>query len=237
MKAFKEVVKEIKKTEEKIKTNDAKMEQLTRIFERHIAADNRDFETVKRLREEVKANEDEINKTAEEKTHLRIALAILKDNAKAAFFEEFLPVFTDIMQPYNGKKYGEKTREKIREAAHAAGIGFYFDNRSGAATTIVAYPLSADGYRHGSDFDIRINSNYNTPFITEENKITTGENGAYIREKYTDNPKARAAEILKAFEKAKKAAAAAEKAQSEYNAIIPAAMKNINTCDDHFYMF
>jgi hypothetical protein len=233
MKTLEQIKKEIAKKQNKIKANENQIMQMDFIDERRAAADNGDFATVKRLRDEAKANNDKIIKLSEEIPLLQIQVAILKENAKAAIVAEYLPKIAEIMKPYEGKRYGEKTREKVREEAHKNGFSFYFDRDN----CIVLYPLT-NGYRFGSDYDCKITvSDYNTPYITSDNVIQFEKAESRNRYRYTENITKKAKEIVKAFEKMQKAAEAAEALQSEYNSIIPEAMPRMNKVSKYNRIF
>lgn len=233
MKTLSQIKKEIAKKADQIKANEEQIMKMDFIDERRAAAGTGDYATVKRLREEAKANNDKIIKLSQEIPLFKIQIAILRENAKAAIVAEYLPKIAEIMKPYEGKRYGEKTREKTREEAHKAGFSFYFDN----SRAIVFYPLT-NGYRYGSDYDCRITAkDYNTPFITEENIIQLSKAESRSRYRYTENPAKKAREIVKAFEKMQKAAEAAEAIQSEYNAIIPETMPTMHRVSKYNKLF
>ena len=44
-----------------------------------------------------------------------IAEKLLRNNAKIAFFTEIMPIVLEVFNKYSGKRYGEKTEEKISE--------------------------------------------------------------------------------------------------------------------------
>lgn len=226
MKNTNEIRKEIKKTTNQIEANENRIIELTKIEERRAAAAAKDFAKVKELRAESESTLDEQKKLSDEIQTLKIKAAILADNLKAAFFTYAMPIVLQILAAYEGKKYGEKTKEKIREAAKAAGIGFYFDGYHTESTTLVIYELSADGYKYGNSTEIRVNTSSENPFITAENVIQAASAAPYISQKYTENPGKKAREILKAFSKLEKAHAAAKAAESEYNALLPENMKS-----------
>lgn len=237
MKNTNEIRKESKKIWEKIKANEEKIIKLTMIEERRAAAATKDFAKVKELRAESESTLDEQKKLSDEIQTLQIKAAILADNLKAAFFAYAMPIVLQILAAYEGKKYGEKTKEKIREAAKAAGIGFYFERYFTECTTLVIYELSADGYQYGNSIEIRVNTSSANPFITSENVIQAASATPYISQKYTENPGKKAREILKAFSKLEKAHAAAKAAESEYNNMIPENMKSSRAIDYSVRMF
>lgn len=76
----------------------------------------------------------------------KIKIAILNNNYKIAFFAEILPAIIGTLEKYQGKAYGEKTRNKIRdELLHLTQCNIYF--------------LAEEINIHKAD-----NKGYNTPF-------------------------------------------------------------------------
>ena len=138
------------------------------------------------------------------------------------------------MTPYEGKKYGERTREKIREEANKRGFGFYFDGHFTESNTITAYMLDIENkYHHSGNktTEIRFYCDYKTPFITNENTIQilkATENGIKNPYAYTENVKTKAKQIKKAFDQYYNALETARNAESKLNAIMP-------RCKNHFH--
>ena len=87
---------------EESKANEKRIEnewrQKTDIFERHEAH---------------KALVDEWAEAQEKTNDLQLAVKLLKNNARVSLFHEVLPVLVEMLKKYNGKPYGEKTREKF----------------------------------------------------------------------------------------------------------------------------
>lgn len=73
---------------------------------------------------------------------LKKELAILKNNARVAYAFEVLPVALSIISKYAGKRCGEATYNKIKDAAREAGFSLYFDNNS----TISIRNTASNGY-------------------------------------------------------------------------------------------
>lgn len=235
MKAYKTIKKELATIAEKIKAAEAEIDRLSMIDERHAAADKGDYNTVKSLRDQARENDEKIFALSQEIHTNKIKAAILEDNSKAAFAAEALPIILKALAPYEGKKYGERTKEKIWEEVHAANIGFYFEGYSDY-TTIVCYEMRGN-CKYWDCIEARINAKHATPFIDKENRITAATAETYTSYKYTENPGKRAREIQKAFTKLEKAHAAARAAQAEYNNLIPQKMKSQNAIDYSVRMF
>ena len=120
-----------------------------------------------------------------------------------------MPVLSEVLKKYDGKKAGEKTLEKIRaEMVAECGCSLRFNRLflSNESTWASAIELLSDGYPTGENVDI-----YTTAgacFIDEYNTIhapgAEQMNPAYIRE-YIDDPAARLEEIKAAREEVENA--------------------------------
>lgn len=218
MKDFKAIKEEIKNNLTKIKENDNAVCALDMIDERRAAADIKDFAKVKELRQESEKNANKIAALCDESYKLKIINSILSDNEAVAMFNEVMPIIKKAFAKYEGKPYGEKTREKIREEVIKSGFGFYVDGYI-SKDTIKVYEME-NGYKTGSCKEIEIHD-YKSPFIDSENKIRVAESNPTIHEHYTENPEERAAEILRLHQEYKRAAEILEKAQSELSNALP----------------
>lgn len=144
----------------------------------------------------------------EKANNLEIAIKIMQDNAVCAFAAENVNTIADIMKKFDGKPYGEKTAEKMRNMAKSAGLGFYLSRRYSIAT-VSFYPLDENGYTvHGVEVEL---DGYNNEYLTDNNKIAAFDPQPIIDRytaKYCDNPGEKVLEIIlavKDYENAKKA--------------------------------
>ena len=103
MEKFVNILAEINKTREAIKTATTKENEL---IDHYMTISNCEAK---------KATNNDIIKATERKQDLQIALKILQNNAKIALFNEVMPVALEVLSKYNGKPYGEKTRQKISD--------------------------------------------------------------------------------------------------------------------------
>ena len=138
----------------------------------------------------------------------KIAL-ILRHNYRAILAAQVLPAFLEILQKYDGKKAGEKTREKISEEMRTAcGCSVWFERN---------YNSQKSEEAHICDFirreQIDIYTKNRAAIIDEENtingKLTAEALRADIGE-YIDNPAQRLEEI-------QKARATVEEIKKQYN--------------------
>jgi hypothetical protein len=120
MKKFNEILQEIEQ---------AKQEQSTRAGEA-LKAFWAEFDTLGRFTARKNGDTEYMNRekalmakaSAEERKNeeSKIKIAILTQNAKRAFFAENIGKICEIWNRYAGKKYGEKTAEKIRDELRTA---------------------------------------------------------------------------------------------------------------------
>lgn len=122
MEKFTNILETINQTREAIRTAEAKENKL---IESYTSISN-----LKEKREAIKAVENDITKTNEEKQDLKITLKLLQHNAQIALFNETMPVALEVLSKYNGKPYGTKTRQKISdEVKEKTNCRFYISSR------------------------------------------------------------------------------------------------------------
>lgn len=125
MEKFVNILTEINKTREAIKTATTRENEL---IDSYMSMNN-----LKERCEAKKATDNDIIKTTERKQDLQITLKILQNNAKIALFNEVMPVALEVLAKYNGKSYGPKTRQKISdEIKEKTNCRFYISSRYGS---------------------------------------------------------------------------------------------------------
>ena len=124
MEKFVNILTEINKTREAIKTATTRENEL---IDHYMSMSN-----LKERCEAKKATDNDRIKITERKQDLQIALKILQNNAKIALFNEVMPVALEILSKYNGKPYGVKTKQKISdEIKEKTNCRFYISSRYG----------------------------------------------------------------------------------------------------------
>ena len=122
MEKFVNILAEIDKTREAIKTAKAKEDELVDHYT--------SMSDLKERCEAKKATENDMIKISEKKQDLQITLKILQNNAKIALFNEVMPVALEVLSKYNGKPYGTKTKQKISdEVKEKTNCRFYISSR------------------------------------------------------------------------------------------------------------
>lgn len=147
---------------------------------------------------------------------------ILRNNYRARLAADVLPALVEVLKKYNGKKCGEKTREKIREEFKAAtGCGLYWGRQIflQKCCCITVYEME-DGYRHGEEIEF---------YTPGQNYITTDANTiqaqpakvfeVYDIHEYIDNPAERVAELAEKKKELDELRNAFNKAVDAYNAL------------------
>lgn len=192
---------------------------------RFTARKNGDAEYLKREKELMAKASAEERKNEESK----IKIAILTQNAKRAFFAENIGKICEIWNSYAGKKYGEKTAEKIElELRTATGAGVYI-KRYYEETKINIYLTRANGCEILPNNETEINAYIKdyTP-TDDENKIKPIDAGAvvlYWCGAYVDDIDEHTRKFYEAREALKVAEENAKKARAIYNDLTRGNMK------------
>lgn len=178
--------------------------------------------------------EPKIIKACEARELLKIENAILRDNARQALVSEVMPAIVEIFNKYAGKRYGEKTKEKINaECKAAVNCAIYIDNRYGNWDDLHIVPLNEKGYSGSfwryDDFILPVRGEGKS--ILVDNVIQTlsiddfqlSDCAAYV-----DDVERRAAEIMDAFKAIKDAHKAFNTACDGFNCIIPSGINRLH---------
>lgn len=230
MKSFSEIKKEIAKQAENTKAAEAKA---AAIHEKIKAG--ADFAARMAARKEYAAELAALEASAKA---ARLAGALLKNNAKLAFFAEAGPVVAAIWSKYAGKPYGEKTREKIRDEIKAA-AGVYMYIKSGDFNIS---EIDADGWRRPGGYEITCGPKYRPeggrPALLVDNKIQAINFDdleiLYINKMYFDDVPAAVGDMIKKLYAAQQIAKRLNEACAAFNVyavgggVEPISEKNIS---------
>lgn len=229
MKTYNQINNESKKVYEAIQAAEHEMDVLLLADEKKEAVFKKDFNSLKALNNEAHKNDERIAELTATLENLKLKQQILRQNRKAAVFNEGFPVLLKAFEKYEGKQYGTATKEKIYSEVRAAGYSFYFEGYQ-KSTSLKLYKLDENSkFCGGRSEEVYISCiNYDIPFITSENKIQFAEAGARCSEKYIDNINKRVKELKKAYETYKTAVEKARAAESALNAIMPSCMNHYN---------
>ena len=164
---------------------------------------------------------DEMTAADQKAKHLKQVGQILKNNYRAIFAAQVMPIISTLLQKYHGKKAGEKTLAKFRdELTKAASVSIYFERGilSQKSTHASIYEI-IDGFRGGETIDIYTKSG--AGFINENNEFcalcSSDLQPLYLS--YIDNPEKRLDEIEQAAAEVKRIAAEYNAAADAYNAL------------------
>ena len=130
MENYTNILKQIEKETAAIKKEEARLDELDLRAEKDAAIESKDYAKYKELRAAAKENIAEYAKISKSIYLREIKKRVLYANLRAAVFDAGYKVIAEAFKPYEGKKYGEKTSDKIHEAVRAAGFGFYFGGYS-----------------------------------------------------------------------------------------------------------
>lgn len=192
---------------------------------RFAARKNGDADYLKREKTLIAKASAEERKNEESK----IKIAILTQNAKRAFFAENIGTICEIWNRYAGKKYGEKTAEKIElELRTSTGAGVYI-KRYYEETKINIYLTRANGCAALPNSETEINAYIKdyTP-TDDENKIKPLDAGAvvlYWCGAYVDDVAEHIRKFYEAREALKVAEENAKQAREVYNDLTRGNMK------------
>lgn len=157
---------------------------------------------------------DEIEKEIEKREKIA---AILRHNYRAVLAAQSLPVFVEIMNKYDGRKAGEKTRQKISDEMRAACDCSVWLNNSFSAEIYE----SNEGVRRGESFTVY--GKNGLELIDEENVINgtlTADDLRANAGEYVENPAARVEEIAEAERRVEEARKTYNETIDAYNALI-----------------
>lgn len=204
-------MKTLNEIREEIQANAAKIAELNEKTER----------AVNSWRTKEPAPKDFATLGAELATAKKIGL-ILKNNYNNRLAADVLPALVEVLKKYNGKKYGEKTQEKIREEFKAlTGCGLYLERFTFSQKCNNAHIYEMrDGYRCGEE--IEFCTAINTYIINDDNIIQAQPADAfrlYDYREYIENPAERVAELAEKKKELDELRNAFNKAVDAYNAL------------------
>ena len=156
MMKFAEILEEINTLCTEVK--EIKEKQKTEINKYYAAFDELSFkERVAKRNENTEATKEfdqRITEYQERITDGELKIKLLQNNAKLALFNDVMPVVLEVLQKYNGKPYGVKTKEKIcNEIKEKTNCYFYI--RSGFSQKIYITPVKT-----GNTYNIECGTKY-----------------------------------------------------------------------------
>ena len=141
-----------------------------------------------------------------------------KNNYRIILFDDAVPHVVNVLKKYDGRQYGPKTREKIRdEIKTAAGVSFYINSRTWCDEMII----SDEFLRYNAQLEINTAADENgkRPRVLIDNKINAPavEQLTMFDNVFVDNPAERVQELKAAYQAARDIQRALENACKEYN--------------------
>lgn len=180
------------------------------------------------------AASDAAEAAAKESERATIIAAITTENARAAWAAEYLPKICNVLNKYEGKKIGDKTREKIYneifEATDSTRACVIFPEYGSDYIHInhSLFPHGLDIYRGYSTDDPKPRD-----FRDESGKLKHFDPAALdgCKFDYTADPEAKRAELVDKLAEIKAARAALEAAISDYNNAAGTAFESLYSRD------
>lgn len=153
MKKFEEIVNEIKVLSGEIQTTKNLIEKENNRFNFHTSGMS--IKEFKKFFEEHKEEREESERVLvtlyNEETRQKLKKKVLYHNAQTSIFFEVLPVIIEVWNKYEGKRYGEKTSEKIRdEICERTNFRIYLTGYKN--DTIV---INHKDYWHGHSYEVK----------------------------------------------------------------------------------
>lgn len=141
MKKYNQILKDIKKVSEELKIAKTERETVEADFWKLFDESSESkLQFLKNHPEEREAKQNKLSEISETVTDLNLTLAYLRNNARVALYTEILPDVLEVWNKYQGKPYGDRTAEKIRnEIFEKCGCSVYLTPNSYGAD-ISFYP-------------------------------------------------------------------------------------------------
>lgn len=227
----KELKKKIEKTNAIIRKCEEDILRLSYEEEKREAIRNDNTETYRKYASMGKENLETIRKLSEKHFYNNVLLKVLKENYNYLVFVDGCKELEKICQSFDGKSYGEKTKEKIYEKMEENGFSFYFDGYSKYNCIKIA-ALRENGCCYGSDYvegyaRTPDNAEYSV-FVTDENKLVFNRVKAFPYVHFTVDPEKKTKDIIRLYRKIQEEENKLEKLHGEYNKLIPSGLPH---CD------
>lgn len=221
MKKYTEILTEIKKARAAI-TDTAKtekeLERIALLEIRKTGSDEAFTEARKSYEAAAKKYEKEVSNNETQK----IKIEILKDNAARAWFAENIAAICEVWNKYEGKAYGEKTAQKIREEIkNKTGVNVYFGNKYDDANIRVYFGYESGAPFHDLEFLPIWNGGERQPALVDNKivKINPEKMRVYCCGEYVEDVNTHIKELKKAHAAAVKAEKTLDNAISKYNSL------------------
>ena len=222
MKKFNEIIREVKKTQQKINEVEEKSKEIRKTY--------LNIMDLKERHKKMKTVENELLRLEEKKKDLQITIKILNSNARIALFNEVMPQVLEVLEKYKNKPYGPKTEQKIKdEIKDKTGCGFYISSRYYLQEYHI-FPLEFIS----NDYNIEcgpkcIDGKHKN--LLDDNKIQVPELNDltlyYTSKEYIDNIPKRIKDLKRLYKKAYEKQRELDALCNEYNSLAVGNIKNI----------
>jgi hypothetical protein len=222
MKKFNEIIKDVNKTNKKIKEVDEKINELKNTY--------LNIMSLKERHEKRKSVGNDIVRLEEKKKDLQITIKILNSNAKIALYNETMPIVLEVLAKYKNKPYGPKTEEKIKdEIKEKTNCSFYISTRYSSQEYHII-PLEFSNNIYNIECGSKCIDGKQKKLL-DENKIQVLEFDDltlyYTSKEYIENIPKRIKELKRLYKKAYEKQQELDALCSEYNNLCAGNIKHI----------
>ena len=190
------------------------------------------LEDRKNTRAQYDAELSKIAEIGEKKYMLRLKLEYMENNRKALLYKAILPAIIEILNRYNGKKYGEKTREKMREDFKTmTGCTFYIQNESYSRDKICFALLDSNGCCYAGDYITIWPKQYEIKILYNNEingALTAHDFSSYDFKPFIEDVNGQVKKVMKAYKDAEKAREKYAETIHTFNALTVGRMRNID---------
>lgn len=179
--------------------------------------------------EEIEAMDKKLANIYTAKSDIEIIVKLAKHNCRVALYREVLPVVLDVLEKYNGKPYGEKTKAKIsKEVEEKTNCRFDISNYYTEKYVIIPMGFVSNDYNievcgkyiDGNNVHLLVNNKIQTVTMEELQPV-----GFY--DEYIEDLTERKDELKRLFQLAKEKEEELKEICSQFNNIAPTGIDHI----------
>lgn len=227
MKKFTEILEDIHKVKTDIKAAEQHETNLNNTFRKSVLD-----RTV--TKEQAEEHKKAIAMNTEKLTDLTLTLHIMQNNAKIAIFNEIAPVVVEVLNKYEKKAYGEKTKQKITDEISERTHFCCYIHSNYASQTVNIIPTDF----YNCNYNISIGGRNGTEIFLLDNKIQKIALEElrlwYTEEEYIEHIQERILDLKVAYAQVLHAREELENACEKFNTLVVGDIKRVHA-DDRYY--
>lgn len=233
MKKFEIILEEIKAEREKINSLKVEIRKETDVYmDKFLEMSFKEkVEYRKEHKEEKEEHDKKLVALCNEETDRKIKLRYMENNAKIALFQDKMPIILEVLKKYNGKPYGEKTKQKIyEEVKEKTNCSFYIGNSYGNYSYHINPINNSYGIECGTEY---YNGSKKPLLVDNKIQIVTMEelNICYINRNYYENLDEVVEEVKRLHSEALKKQKELEEICNAYNKLTVDGVKDLYVTD------